>query len=359
MAKRRKPNSGDFGPSGVARLLSLVSRPLKVSVLSGRHSVQITLTDYLRVKSGGGANQGFLARIAEITGGATQRIIVALRGDLGENVTLRETVARAQDPRAFDEAGRAARAALVNGVAAEEPSLALVRQALRIAPACDDDDVTRFFAATIQSEMTEVIPSFSMVKLIPFLLLLQGLAQNCANWVVFPATMFILQTLGLLTGDLDQDRALLKEWGLALLAELPNRVLWEALTFMSGEPDRIAKADTTFRRIFRRWNRRTGRRLSNTQYRKLMSTSFAADLRLFVNAIGGQGVGQLCTWLQFHQVPRAASAAVAAGIVVGALGDAATPEIVAGLIACRTEQILPAIEQYLYKQKGLARGDVD
>ena len=90
-----------------------------------------------------------------------------------------------------------------------------------------------------------------------------------------------------------------------------------------------------------------------------MSTSFAADLRLFVNAIGGQGVGQLCTWLQFHQVPRAASAAVAAGIVVGALGDAATPEIVAGLIACRTEQILPAIEQYLYKQKGLARGDVD
>ena len=58
-------------------------------------------------------------------------------------------------------------------------------------------------------------------------------------------------------------------------------------------------------------------------------------------------------------MPRAASAAVAAGVVVGALGDAATPEIVAGLIACRTEQILPAIEQYLYKQKGLARGDVD
>ena len=77
------------------------------------------------------------------------------------------------------------------------------------------------------------------------------------------------------------------------------------------------------------------------------------------HAIGGQGVGQLCTWLQFHQAPRAASAAICAGVVVGALGDAATPEIVAGLIACRTEQILPAIEQYLYKQKGLARGDVD
>ena len=85
----------------------------------------------------------------------------------------------------------------------------------------------------------------------------------------------------------------------------------------------------------------------------------AAAVRLFVNAIGGQGVGQLGTWLQFHQVPRAASAAVAAGVVVSVLGDAATPEIVAGLIACRTEQILPAIEDYLYKQKGLARGDVD
>ena len=357
MSGRRKANSGDFGASGVARLLRLVSRPLNVSVLAGRHSVQITLTDYLRVKSGGGANQGFLARIAEITGGATQRIIVALRGDLRKNVTLRETVARAQDPRAFDEAGPAARAALVNEVAAEEPTLALVQQALRIAPACDDDDVTRFFAATIQSEMTAVIPSFSMVKLIPFLLLLQGLAQNCANWVVFPATMLILQKLGLLTGDLDQDRALLKEWGLALLAELPNRVLWEALTFMSGEPGRIAKTEKTFQKIFRQWNRRTGRRLSNTQYRKL--ESFVPKLRLFVNAIGGQGVGQLCTWLQFHQAPRAASAAVAAGVVVGALGDAATPEIVAGLIACRTDQILPAIEDYLYKQKGLARGDVD
>ena len=45
--------------------------------------------------------------------------------------------------------------------------------------------------------------------------------------------------------------------------------------------------------------------------------------------------------------------------MVGALGDAATPEIVAWLLACRTDQILPAIEQYLYKQKGLARGDVD
>ena len=99
MSGRRKPNSGDFGPSGVARLLSLVSRPLKVSILAGRHSVQITLRGYLRAKSGGGANQGFLARIAEITGGATQRIIVALRGDLHEeDVTLRETVARAQDP---------------------------------------------------------------------------------------------------------------------------------------------------------------------------------------------------------------------------------------------------------------------
>ena len=359
MSGRRKANSGDRGPSGVARLLRLVSRPLTVSVLATRRGIQITLRDYLRAKSGGGANQGFLARIAEITGGATQRIILALRGDLSENVTLRETVARAQDPRAYDAASRTERAALVNEVAAEEPTLALVRQALRIAPACGDDDVTTFFAATIQSEMTAVIPSFSMVKLIPFLLLLQGLAQNCANWVVFPATMLILQKLGLLTGDLDGDRALLKEWGLALLAQLPNRVLWEALTFMSGEPGRIAKADATFRRIFRRWHRKIGRRLSNTEYRKLMSTSFAADLRLFVNAIGGQGVGQLGTWLQFHQVPRAASAAVAAGVVVGALGDAATPEIVAGLIACRTEQILPAIEAYLRGRNGLERGDVD
>ena len=96
MAGRRKTNSGDFGSSGVARLLRLTSKALKVSILGGRRAIAITLTDYLRVKSGGGANQGFLARIAEITGGATQRIIVALRGDLGENVTLRETVARAQ-----------------------------------------------------------------------------------------------------------------------------------------------------------------------------------------------------------------------------------------------------------------------
>ena len=41
------------------------------------------------------------------------------------------------------------------------------------------------------------------------------------------------------------------------------------------------------------------------------------------------------------------------------MGDAATPEIVAGLIACRTEQILPAIEAYLKARKGLERGDVD
>ena len=58
-------------------------------------------------------------------------------------------------------------------------------------------------------------------------------------------------------------------------------------------------------------------------------------------------------------MPRAASAAVAAGVVVNVLGDAATPEIVAGLIACRPDQILPAIEDYLYKQKGTDRGDID
>ena len=94
MSGRRKPNSGDRGPSGVARLLSLVSRPLKVSILATRRAISITLRGYLRAKSGGGANQGFRARIAEFTGGATQRIIVALRGDLRKNVTLRETVAR-------------------------------------------------------------------------------------------------------------------------------------------------------------------------------------------------------------------------------------------------------------------------
>ena len=359
MAGRRKTNSGDFGSSGVARLLRLTSKALKVSILGGRRAIAITLTDYLRVKSGGGANQGFLARIAEITGGATQRIIVALRGDLGENVTLRETVARAQDPRAFDEAGRAARAALVNGVAAEEPSLALVRQALRIAPACDDDDVTTFFAATIQSEMTAVIPSFSMVKLIPFLLLLQGLAQNCANWVVFPATMFILQTLGLLTGDLDQDRALLKEWGRALLATLPNRVFWFALTFMGGDAERMAKAEDTFAASFRQWTRASRQRLSPAQYEQLVSPPFVPRLREFIYAIGGEGVAQLGTWLQFHQAPRAASAAICAGVVVDALGDAATPEIVAWLLACRADQILPAIEAYLKARKGLDRGDVD
>ena len=90
-----------------------------------------------------------------------------------------------------------------------------------------------------------------------------------------------------------------------------------------------------------------------------VSPLFVPRLRRFIYAIGGQGVAQMGTWLQFHQAPRAASAAICAGVVVGALGDAATPEIVAGLIACRTDQILPAIEQYLYKQKGLARGDVD
>ena len=117
-----------------------------MSILATRRAISITLTDYLRVKSGGGANQGFLARIAEITGGSTQRIILALRGDLSENVTLRALVARAQDPRAYDAASRTERAALVNEVPAEEPTLAIVRQALRIAPACDDDDVSASWA---------------------------------------------------------------------------------------------------------------------------------------------------------------------------------------------------------------------
>ena len=32
---------------------------------------------------------------------------------------------------------------------------------------------------------------------------------------------------------------------------------------------------------------------------------------------------------------------------------------VAALIACRADQVLPAIEDDLYKQKGMDRGDVD
>ena len=40
-------------------------------------------------------------------------------------------------------------------------------------------------------------------------------------------------------------------------------------------------------------------------------------------------------------------------------GEDATKEIVAALIACRADQVLPAIEDYLYKQKGMPRGDVD
>ena len=47
--------------------------------------------------------------------------------------------------------------------------------------------------------------------------------------------------------------------------------------------------------------------------------------------------------------------------VRGSAGGAnqGSKEIVAALLACRPDQILPAIEDYLYKQKGLARGDVD
>ena len=67
-----------------------------MSVLATRRAISITLRGYLRAKSGGGANQGFRARIAEFTGGATQRIILALRGDLRESVTLRALVARAR-----------------------------------------------------------------------------------------------------------------------------------------------------------------------------------------------------------------------------------------------------------------------
>ena len=198
-----------------------------------------------------------------------------------------------------------------------------------------------------------------MVSDIPFQLLVQALAQNCANWVVFPAVLLILQILGLLTGNLDQDRALLKEWGRALLATLPSRVFWAALTFMGGDAERMAKAEDTFAASFRQWTRASRQRLSPAQYEQLVSPPFVPRLREFIYAIGGEGVAQLGTWLQFHQAPRAASAAICAGVVVDALGDAATPEIVAGLIACRTEQILPAIEDYLYNQKGLARGDVD
>ena len=35
------------------------------------------------------------------------------------------------------------------------------------------------------------------------------------------------------------------------------------------------------------------------------------------------------------------------------------PSLQALVLACRTDQILPAIEQYLYRQKGMDRGDVD
>ena len=90
-----------------------------------------------------------------------------------------------------------------------------------------------------------------------------------------------------------------------------------------------------------------------------VSPLFVPRLRRFIYAIGGQGVAQMGTWLQFHQAPRAASAAICAGVVVDVFGKVATKEIVAALIACRADQILPAIEDYLYTQKGMARGDID
>ena len=80
---------------------------------------------------------------------------------------------------------------------------------------------------------------------------------------------------------------------------------------------------------------------------------------MFSSSIGGEGVAQLGTWLQFHQAPRGASAAVCAGIVVDVFGKVASKEIVAALIACRADQVLPTIERYLHGEKGMPRGDVD
>ena len=361
MSGRRDANEGDEGEAGTRLLNTLVRTRLLVSVRAGQDNIETNLLRYTYVKGPGGANQDSGPRAYEITSGPTQRITLALRNDDldADAPSLQALVARAEDPDVWASSSRLRRAALARGVPAGEAALALVQQALRLAPTCDDNDFTRPCARALQTAMQERIPSFSMVAPMPFLLLLQCLAQNCANWIVFPVTLLVLQTLGLLTGDPDADRDLLKEWGKALLRTQPRGAFWAALTFMGGEADQMAKAEDTFRASFRQWKAPSCRRLSEGQYEQLVSPLFVPRLRRFIYAIGGQGVAQLGTWLQFHQAPRAASAAICAGVVVDVFGKVATKEIVAALIACRADQILPAIEDYLYTQKGMARGDID
>ena len=203
MSGRRDANEGDEGEAGTRLLNTLVREPLEVSVRNGQPNIVIDLLRYADAKGAGGANQGSGARVFELTGGKERRIILALRsGNLGTGVpSLQALVARAKDPDAWASSSRLERAALARGVPAGEPVLALVRQALQACPTCDANEVARRCATRVQTAMRRRIPSFSMVADIPFQLVVQALAQNCANWVVFPAVLLILQILDLLTGD--------------------------------------------------------------------------------------------------------------------------------------------------------------
>jgi len=95
--------------------------------------------------------------------------------------------------------------------------------------------------------------------------------------------------------------------------------------------------------------------ITDSSLNKILATepSFGAFLDALVMSVGGEGVAQLMTWRAVHYKPRAATAAITAGI----LRQRIVPmpflqrKCVSYILGCEVDEVVPAVKEYARQKR--------
>mmetsp|Transcript_2345 Transcript_2345/g.3135 ORF Transcript_2345/g.3135 Transcript_2345/m.3135 type:complete len:322 (+) Transcript_2345:74-1039(+) len=233
------------------------------------------------------------------------------------------------------------------------PALVVARFALQGLPCPDSCQLAALFSKTALVSFNTKLCHYptELVRHVPCVLLAQACSTNCFMWFVAILSLGIL-----IRGEIAEYPINTPEQILNSLKEMGPRVQGTTtgnsfFISSSRNPMFNHEADQAFQQVVERLCQ--AEVITDISMKKILATkpSFGAFLDALVMNVGGEGVAQLMTWRAVHYKPRAATAAITAGI----LRQRIVPmpflqrKCVSYILGCAVDEVVPAVSEYAKK----------
>mmetsp|Transcript_3832 Transcript_3832/g.4754 ORF Transcript_3832/g.4754 Transcript_3832/m.4754 type:complete len:326 (-) Transcript_3832:251-1228(-) len=235
------------------------------------------------------------------------------------------------------------------------PALVVARFALQGLPCPDSCQLAALFSKTALVSFNTKLCHYptELVRHVPCVLLAQACSTNCFMWFVAILSLGIL-----IRGEIAEFPMNTPEEILNSLKQMGPHVQGTTIgnsffRSLSRNPTFNQGADEQFKGVVRKL--RLADVITDSSLNKILATepSFGAFLDALVMNVGGEGVAQLMTWRAVHYKPRAATAAITAGI----LRQRIVPmpflqrKCVSYILGCEVDEVVPAVKEYARQKR--------